>query len=244
MIISRLRAGLIHLSISAVVAVIALGVVFLLWYPQPLHAAVGVTEIFSIVLGVDVIIGPLLTTVVYRQGKKSLRFDLTTIALLQALAFAYGLWTVAEGRPAWLVYNVDRFDLVQAYQIDQRKATEAPVEYRSAPWFGPRWVSARRSENPDERQTIMFEALFAGVDIAQRPERYRPLDEDVQSMREHAKPLDELSRYNPQSAVDESRQRWLEADAYLPMMARAQPMTVLINKDTAKVVAIVDLNPW
>ncbi len=244
MIISRLRAGLIHLSISAVVAVIAVGVVFLLWYPQPLHAAVGVTEIFFIVLGVDVIIGPLLTTVVYRQGKKSLRFDLATIALLQAAAFAYGLWTVAEGRPAWLVYNVDRFDLVQAYQIDQRKAGEAPAEYRSAPWAGPRWVSAQRPESPDARQTIMFEALFAGVDIAQRPELYRPLDDAAESMRERAKPLAELLRYNPQSAVDASRQRWPEADAYLPMMARVRPVTVLINKASAKVVAIVDLNPW
>lgn len=244
MIISRLRAGLIHLSISAVVAVIAVGVVFLLWYPQPLHVAVGVTEIFFIVLGVDVIIGPLLTTVVYRPGKKSLRFDLSTIALLQVVAFAYGLWTVAEGRPAWLVYNADRFDLVQAYQIDQRKAGEAAAEYRSAPWTGPRWVSARRPESPEERQTIMFEALFAGIDIAQRPELYRPLDEEAKSMRERAKPLDELSRYNPQSAVDECRRRWPEADAYLPMMARAHPVTVLINKASAKVVAIVDLNPW
>ena len=95
--IPRLRAGLIHLSISSVVALMAVGIVFLIWYPHPLHTAAGVTEIFLIVLGVDVVIGPLLTTLVYRQGKKSLRFDLSTIALLQLLAFSYGLWTVAEG---------------------------------------------------------------------------------------------------------------------------------------------------
>lgn len=244
MIISRLRAGLIHLSISAVVAVIAVGVVFLLWYPQPLQTAVGVTEIFFIVLGVDIVIGPLLTTVVYRQGKKSLRFDLSTIALLQVVAFAYGLWTVAEGRPAWLVYNADRFDLVQAYQIDQRKAGEVAAEYRSTSWSGPRWVSAWRPESPEDRQTIMFEAMFAGIDIAQHPELYRPLDESAKEMREHAKSLGELTRYNPPSAVDQAHQRWPEADAYLPMMARAHPVTVLINRASAKVVAIVDLNPW
>ena len=242
--IPRLRAGLIHLSISALVALIAVGVVFLLWYPQPLHAAVGVTKIFFIVLCVDVVIGPLLTTVVYRRGKKTLVFDLATIALLQSLAFTYGLWTVAEGRPAWLVFNVDRFDLIQAYQIDPRKTADAAPEYRFAPWSGPRWVSAHRPDTPDQRQTIMLEAMFAGIDIAQRPELYRPLDESAKLMRERAKPLEELSRYNQQLVVDEFRQRWPEADAYVPMMARSHPVTVFINKASAKVVAIVDLNPW
>ena len=242
--IPRLRAGLVHLSISAFVALIAVGLVFLLWYPSPLHKAVGVTDIFLIVLGVDVVIGPLLTIVVYKPSKKSLLFDLSTIALLQLIAFSYGLWTVAQGRPAWLVFSADRFDLVQAYQIDQRKVGEAPVEYRSAPWFGPRWVSARGPDSADQRQTIMFEAMFAGVDIPQRPEFYRPLNDAAKRMLARAKPLEELSQYNPQSAVDETLQQWPAADAFLPMMASAHPVTVLINKASAKVVAIVDLNPW
>ncbi len=242
--IPRLRAGLIHLSISAVVALMAVTVVFLIWYPQPLQTAVGVTEIFLIVLGVDVVIGPLLTTLVYRPGKKSLKFDLSTIALLQLLAFSYGLWTVAEGRPAWLVFNADRFDLVQAYQIDERKLNEASVEFRAAPWTGPRWVSARRAATAEERKTIALEAMMAGIDVAQRPELYRPLDQDAKAIRERAKPLEELRRYNTQSDVDEALRRWPEADAFLPMMARAHPVTVLINKAAARVVAIVDLNPW
>lgn len=242
--IHRLLAGLIHLSISAILGLLAVGVVFLLWYPQPLQTATGVTDVFLIVLGVDVVIGPLLTTLVYRPGKKSLRFDLSTIALLQIFAFAYGIWTVAEGRPAWLVYNAGRFDLVQAYQIDQRKVADASTEYRSSSWLGPRWVSARMPENPEERKAITLEAMLAGVDIAQRPQLYRSLDEDAKALRERAKPLDELTHYNSKSAVDEARQRWPEADAYLPMMARAHPITVLINKASAKVVAIVDLNPW
>ena len=90
----------------------------------------------------------------------------------------------------------------------------------------------------------MFEAMFAGVDVPQRPALYRPLGDAAKQMLARAKPLDELNRYNQQSAVDEIRQRWPEADAFLPMMARAHPVTVLINKAAARVVAIVDLNPW
>jgi hypothetical protein len=235
---------LIHLSVSTLVALLAVVVVFWVWYPAPLHSAVGVTEIFFIVLGVDVVIGPLLTTVVYKQGKKSLRFDLATIALLQLTAFAYGIWTVAEGRPAWLVFSADRFDLVQAYQVDLRKQDEAKPEYRSVPWFGPHWVSARGPSGADKRQTILFEAMFAGVDVPQRPELYQPLEAEGDAIRKRALSLDDLKRYNAVSDVDVVLARWPQANAYLPMMARIKPMTVLIDKESAKVVAVVDLNPW
>jgi hypothetical protein len=242
--LTRVRAGLIHLSVSALVALIAVGIVFLLWYPQPLHRAVGVTEIFFIVLGVDVVIGPLLTTVVYKQGKKSLRFDLATIAALQLAAFAYGMWTVAEGRPAWLVFSADRFDLVQAYEVDQRKLSEAKPEYRTVSWSGPRWVFAHRPDSAEQRQTILFEAMMAGVDMPHRPELYQPLEAGAAGIRERALPLDELARYNTQADVDTVRRRWPEANAYLPMMARVRPMTVLIEKSSARVIAVVDLTPW
>lgn len=51
--------------------------------------------------------------------------DLTVIAVLQLGALSYGLWTVAEGRPAWLVFAVDRFELVRVLDIDKRKLDAA-----------------------------------------------------------------------------------------------------------------------
>lgn len=240
----RIRAFLIHLTTSAVLALAAMALVFGIWYPSPLDKAVGVTEIFLIILGVDVVIGPLLTLVVYKEGKRSLRFDLATIVCLQLIAFAYGLWTVADGRPAWLVYSADRFDLVQAYQIDTRQLEQARPEYRTAPWLGAKWAYAARPDDPEQRKTILFEALFSGLDLAQRPNLYRPLVEAADAMRKHAQPLVELQRFNPQSEVATVLARWPEADAFLPMMSRAHPVTVLINKESARVVAVVDLNPW
>lgn len=241
---SRLRAFLIHLTASMFVALVATALVFAVWYPAPLDKAVGVTNIFFIVLGVDVAIGPLLTFVVYRVGKRSLRFDLGVIVCLQLAAFAYGMWTVAEGRPAWLVYSADRFDLVQAYQIDERRLAQAEPQYRAAPWMGAQWVYAARPADPEQRRAILFEALASGVDLAQRPNFYRPVAEAAAAIRKHAQPLAELDKFNPPATVAGVLARWPEADAYLPMMARVHPLTVLVNRASAKVVAVVDLNPW
>lgn len=223
---------------------LALVLVFGVWYPAPLHQAVGVAGVFILMLGVDVAIGPMLTFVVFKPGKKTLKFDLATIVTLQLLAFGYGLWIVAEGRPAWLVFNVDRFDLVQAYEIDASRPEKVAPEYRHAPWLGPAWVAGRMPDDVQERNTLTFESVFAGVDIPQRPDLYQPLAVEAERLRSKARPLDDLLRYNSPAAVQAVRERWTAADAWLPLMSKVQPVTVLLRKDRAEVVAVVALNPW
>ena len=43
-----------------------------------------------LMIGVDVVIGPLLTLIVFDPKKKHLKFDLVVIAALQLAALAYG----------------------------------------------------------------------------------------------------------------------------------------------------------
>jgi hypothetical protein len=241
---ARIKAFLIHLSSSAVIALIVLLLVFHIWYPSPLHTALGVTHIFLLLLGVDVVLGPLLTFLVFKVGKKTLVFDLALICLLQLSALGYGVWTVAQGRPAWLVFNVDRFDLVQAVDIDSRYLDKADAKYRSAPWFGPDWVAAARPVDKEQRQTIMFEAVLWGSDIAQRPNLYRPLDQFANDIASRAQPLEKLNSFNENAAVSSTLETWPAATAWLPLKARAKPMVVLLGQNRHEIIAIVDLNPW
>lgn len=219
-------------------------IVFGVWYPSPLSSALGVTAITLVLLGVDVVIGPLLTFIVYKPSKPSLRFDLSIIVALQLVAFGYGVWILAEGRPVWMVFSVDQFELVQSYQVDQRKIADAKAEYRSQSWSGPLWVAAQRANSVEDRKMILMESLFVGVDIAQRPERYVPLIEQSSEIRKHARPLEDLARYNSAEQLERELKLWPKANAFLPMMARVRPMTVLIDKESAKVIAVVELNPW
>ena len=99
MLHDKIRAFGLHALLSTFAATLGILVVFGLWYPPPLNTASGVTRIFLIVLAVDVVLGPLLTFVVFKRGKKTLKFDLAIIATLQIAALCYGMWTVAQGRP-------------------------------------------------------------------------------------------------------------------------------------------------
>ncbi|MDR2031059.1 MAG: hypothetical protein LBP86_02095 [Azoarcus sp.] len=226
-------------------ALAALALVFLLWYPAPLHEAVGVTHIFLLLLGVDVIIGPCLTAVVARPGKerKKLLFDISIIVTVQLAAFLYGMHTVAEGRPLWLVLNVDRFTLVRAPDMDTRRLDDALPEYRQPRWDGPQWVFAPLPTDLEASNALTFESVFDGVDIYQRPEFYRPLAEGRSLMQAKALPLDKLEPLNAEDDVRRILDAHPDADAWLPLMSK-QPMVVLLRKEEGKVVAIVDLRPW
>ena len=67
----RIKAFLIHGLISISIALLVIGLVFFIWYPAPLAKAVGVTHIFLMMLAIDVILGPLLTLLVYKRIDKA-----------------------------------------------------------------------------------------------------------------------------------------------------------------------------
>ena len=242
--IVRLKAFSVHLLCSFVIGVAALVVVFGVWYPAPLHLALGVTSVFLLLLLVDITLGPLLTLVVYKPGKKTLKFDLAVIALLQLSALSYGMWAVAQGRPAWVVFNVDRFDVVQAMDVDPRRLSEAPAIYQSPAWTGPRWISAVRPATVERRNEVLFESAQGGSDIAQRPELYRPLVDAVPMIKNKALGLDLLAALNDAAAVASTLEKWPQATGWLPLMARKQPMVVLLTADNSEVLTVVPLQPW
>jgi hypothetical protein len=239
----RLKAFFIHLGLTAVLAMLALWLVFKLWYPAPLHVAVGVTQIFLLLLLVDVVLGPLLTLLVCKPGKKTLVLDLTVIAMLQLSALCYGLWVLAEGRPAWLVFNADRFDLVRVLDIDGRKLDGALPEYRNPSMFGPSWVAAVSPVDAEARNELMFEAASGGSDLPQRPDLYRSLADVQEQIRQRSRPFSVLQEFNPVEDVQAVALKWPVAGSWLPLMAGV-PMVVLLHKDSYEVVAVVDLRPW
>lgn len=242
--VSKKRAFLIHCAASMAVVALFCALVFGVWYPSPLFSALGVTTIVLLLIGVDAVLGPLLTLLVYRPGKRTLRFDMSVIIMVQVGAFLYGAYSVAQGRPAWIVFNIDRFDVVTVAAIDQRGVAAARADYRSAPLLGPGWVAAFPPSQIESRNSILFEAVFAGLDLPQRPEYYRPLSDAAEIIRKYARPLAELKQHNPSAKVEKTLADWPKADAYLPLMGRVKAQAVLIERASAEVLGIVDLNPW
>lgn len=232
-----------HFSLSCLIALTILVWVFFYWYPSPLAKAVGVTHIFLMLLVIDVVIGPILGLLVYKEGKKSLKFDLTVIILIQVSALLYGIYSIEQGRPVWLVYNVDRFELVRKNEILDQNINQAKPQFQKPSWLKPQFVATEFAKNTQQRNDDMFAEVLGGISLAQRPERYVELNKAKKQMQQRAQKLELLQQYNNKTDVEKILAKYPQATAFLPMKASAVDMTVLIDQK-ANVIKIVDLRPW
>ncbi|ENU38173.1 TfpX/TfpZ family type IV pilin accessory protein [Acinetobacter johnsonii] len=239
----RIKYFLSHLFLSLIVALVIVGLTFFIWYPSPLDVAADVTHVFLMLLVIDIILGPILGLLIYKEGKKSLKFDLTVIILLQLSALCYGIYSIEQGRPAWLVFYADRFELVRKNEIIQDNIANALPQYQQSSWFKPQYVTVEFSEDVNQRNYDMFTEVFGGISLAQRPERYVELNKAKKQMQQRAQKLELLQQYNNKADVEKILAKYPQATAFLPMKANAVDMTVLIDQK-ANVVKIVDLRPW
>ena len=241
----RIKAAGVHLLISALVALIGIGLVFWVWHPAPLQKAVGVTHIFLMMLGIDVVLGPLLTLLVASsKEKKTLKFDLSVIAAVQLAAYLYGMHSIAVSRPVYIAFDKLRFEVVQADSVVRATDKTILPEYQSNPLFAPQWVSVRPyTDAAEQNQRTMLE-MQEGISPSMMADLYQPLNDGWGGMLERKHGLDELKQYNPAEQVARELAAYPQADSYLPMKAPSEDMAVLLDSEQKQVLGIVDLRPW
>ncbi|ANF82667.1 type IV pilin accessory protein [Acinetobacter sp. NCu2D-2] len=221
----RLRFFVGHLVVSLCIALVVLSLVYGLWYPAPFAMAVGVTPIFLMLLATDVVLGPLLGFVVYKKAKKSLKFDLSIIILIQISALSFGIYNIAQARPAWIVFNTDRFELIRNTDLilSEKKPETA---FSHVGWFGPKWAAVKVASDVEQKNEDLFVEALGGISIAQRPERYFALKDIRQDMVYRAQDLHKLEAFNESIHVKSFLQKYSQANAWLPLKANAVDMVV------------------
>ena len=241
----RFRASGLHLLICLFIGGLLWLLLRTVWYPGTLFQAVGGQEIFLILLGIDVSLGPLMTLVVFKSDKKKLRFDFIAIGLVQVAALAYGLNTLWAGRPVYVAALGHRFDVVQATDVEEKELVAAK---QHLPWWGPKWVGVKEAEDKKERERVLFSAM-AGVDYGSFPQHHAPLATMRDDILKRAKPISELRKFNP--GADAQINTWL-ADHHVTepnvifqgLHARGQDMTVVMDAKTTAVIGVAQFKPW
>jgi len=246
----RLVAGLIHLCLSAAVAAAVFLPIYYFWYPDVLYDYAGGRDLFLLIVGVNMTLGPLLTMVVYVPGKWGLRFDLIVIGTLQALALAYGVHVLFESRPVYFVFVKDRFELVRANDYPEEQLAKASAGYGALPlpWTGPRLVGAKLPTDPKEQLEVALSGL-GGVDVHLMPRYYVPFDAVRATAKQKGEPLQLLRDRNPRDVAEvgalvATLRRKEDELRFLPMRAGKMDFTVVIDAKTGEVLRISSLKPW
>ena len=240
----RFKAFFIHLLISLVIAVGSLILVFFIWHPNPLAKAVGVGQIFLMMLMIDVLLGPMLTFCIANPNKKSLKFDFLVIVVIQFAALIYGLHSIYINRPVYIVFDTKRFELIQASDIPSGELSQAKVDYSNLGLFFPKYAAVIPPKDAQEKSGRLFYELQNGVAPSMRPSLYQALNKQNDLISRSSHKISELYLFNSKDVVDEQLSENSRANAWLPLLAYSNEMVVLINKEKGEVVKIVDLRPW
>ncbi len=244
----NLKAAAIHLGISAGIAIVSMVVVFGVWYPTPLDSALGVSTIFLMLLTIDIILGPLMTLVVYKPNKSSLKFDLSVIACVQLAALLYGLHTVGSARPAYLVFTNDRFDLVQAHEVARIAGAPAKPELAmQSPWAQPLWGYKTMAANiPTDADYIPLlnalttSAMSGGPDVPNVQDLHAPYTQAVPRILAKALPLNTLKTSNPATTeqVRMLQNKYPKNSIVTPLKIKFTIYTVVMNPLDASILGI------
>jgi hypothetical protein len=242
--LSRWQASGLHFTICIAIAAVTVSAMLLVWYPRPLFEAAGGNNLLFILLGVDVVLGPLLTLVVFKAGKPGMKFDLAVIALLQVAALIYGIHIMSQARPAFIVFVQDRFEVATVIELASEELARAKYpQFRSPPLGGPLLAAADMPTDPAERNKIV-EAAIAGFDLQHFPRLYVPYDQRRAQVLAKAVPVEKLRQTEPDSApaVD----AWLAetgrpAESVRCMMLRTRFawIVVLLDPQTAQPIKMV-----
>lgn len=245
----KLLAFGIHFVVTALMAALAAALIFLVWYPHPFELMVRGLELFMLVVGCDLALGPLLSFVVFNRNKtrRALTIDYSVIGIVQIAGLVYGVYAVAESRPVYIAYSVDRYEVVAARDMKETELQAATdPKYRSIPLSGPKYVAVRVPEK--EREQSLMDELAGNPPFA-RPKWFVDVDSALPAIRARALTLESLEHKHPDmkplieaalADVEVPRER-LQA---LPISTRRGFWTAIIDIENGLPVAYLDYDPY
>jgi len=245
---TRLRAFRLHLIGSILVFLVFLGLMFFIWYPAPYFEINSGWTVLRILAGVDVVLGPLLTLIVFKPGKPSLKLDMSVILLMQGLALGYGALIVYQQRPAFVVFVIDRFNVIAAAEVEFSKIK--PQELKRNFQIGPILAQARFPDDPKLHNDLLFGTIFGGErDLEFRAEYYEPYRPDLEQLRARSVDLAKIAALDAQAkqTIDAflAQQRGrLEDYLYLPLQGSKKDIVMALSSTDGMPVSHISINPW
>ncbi len=238
---TRYKASLIHFIASFIVVISIFSFVKLVWYPGELFFAASGNEILLILLIVDLVLGPILTLLVFDKSKTSLKFDLAIIVLVQVSFMVYGIWVIFAARPVYIVHHDNAFHLVTANRIEY-----ITLENRTPklPFWGPKYagISLNSKDTKTEKAQI---ASFVGIGPQYFPEFYIPFQEVKNTVFANAKSLNELANLSSYQK-DILRQYTYKLNSeyrrilFVPLITDRSTFFVTLDVDNTNIIEIIE----
>jgi hypothetical protein len=247
----RFTAFAWHLAGSASALTLTLGLLYLGWYHWPGWYLADMPAVLAIMVGVDVVLGPLLTLIVANPAKsrRVLSRDVGAIVLVQLMAFGYGVTTLWHGRPLYYAFSVNCLSMVQAQDIENDPAAAGAQDSELAPHWNslPRWIWAPLPDNSEEADKIVRSAIQGGFDVTARPAYYKPWASGAKELRSQLKRVEDIKFFSlKEQALLKQRMSALglapdRANA-IALTGRKRPLLAVFDPSNLRLLAYIKPN--
>jgi len=235
---NRFVAFAIHLGVSLLMFLVLAAIIKFVWYPGVLFDVEGGWDGIKLIAGVDLIIGPTLTLMVYNIAKKELKRDLAIIGLLQAAYIVGGMTVVGSNRPVAVVYAAGMFFTMTNVRLEMAKIDVENVPLLNQP--KPARINIKLPENKDERSKALTHWVLTagGLDIA--TPLYSPFTDALKTMPTDGSSIEQAESFGymvPEQLKNDPTIRVFE------LQTRYGLYRVATNITTGEIVSILKKNP-
>jgi len=245
---SRARTALTHLWPSLLAAGIILVLVAFAWYPGPFLQFQGNTKFSLLLVGFAALAGPVLTWLVYKEHRFKFRFDVSVIVLIQLAALGWGSWTLLGQRPYFMVFSVDRFEVLA--KKDVNPADIADPRFLEKPFTGAVLLFAAMPTDRQVYSELVREVVLEGrPDLHLRPGFWHLYTEKQQVVVQIARPLAELRTARPGSVA--KIDRWVQEHGgdiarfrFVPAWGRFGEFAAVLDAANGDYLGGIVTSPW
>jgi hypothetical protein len=250
MTMTRTRAAASHLLISATLSAVVICLLLFGWYPLPYFWALGGLMLLVLIVGIDVVLGPLMTLILFNPKKsgRALTLDLSLIAIVQVSALCYGLYSGYVSRLVFEVFDGKQFQLVQAADVLPDFLKKAPLrEYQSLPLVGQRYAATNVPDDDKTKNDLSFYGAF-GVGPQFMPQYYMPLEQHRELLAIASISQAALQKRNAPLVAEingllQSHQLGWQDIAVVPFDVKTQTYTAVVRLNPVEVLKVLPENP-
>jgi len=245
----RLKAFGLHLLASTSALSLILGSLYLGWYRWPGWYLADAAHLILVMIGVDVVLGPLMTLIIARSTKprRELTRDIAMIVVVQLCALGYGTVSLWQGRPLYFAFSENVLQMVQAYDIDADEWAQGSRQNPDfAPhWYSfPRWIWAPLPKDPNESRKIVTSAIIGGDDVTSMPRYFKRWEQGLPDLRTHLKNVDNLAYFSKgqkEALKERMRAAGLATDQLdtMVLIGRGHPLLAVLDPNSATITAIL-----
>ena len=241
--ISRKQAFLTHLGVSGMVFIVLSYLIVFHWYPDFYFPIDGGSRAIATIFFVDVVLGPGMTLLVFKPGKKHLKFDVTMILLVQLSALVWGVHNVYTERSATAVFYLGQFTCVSRPDVAEFNMTAI----EAGPSGKQKLSFLQRPDTVDEFLDFTKKAYTSGSSaIYYYGDRIVPLDKRVVArLDKYRLDMTELRNISSKYAdiVDAARKSRYSDKRYqlVPLSCRYANTLAVYDKSREKIIDMLDV---